>query len=69
MEAATWTANHCAELIAADKLGKTISLNEDFNPDRGLMPYIKPAMRYGPPLLGALAAWKIARRLIRAGKA
>ena len=69
MEAATWTANHCSELIAADKLGKTISLNEEFNPDRGLMPYIKPAMRYGPPLFGAWAAWKIARRLIRAGKA
>ena len=69
MEAAIWNANKVAELIAADKLGKTISLNEDFNPDRGLMPYIKPAMRYGPPLVGALAAWKIGRRLIRGGKA
>ena len=65
MEAATWTANHCAELIAQDKLGKTISLNEDFNPDRGLMPYIKPVMRYGPPLFGALVALKIASKILR----
>ncbi|MHB8895643.1 MAG: FAD-dependent oxidoreductase, partial [Candidatus Geothermincolia bacterium] len=65
MEAAIWNANRTSELIAADKLGKSLSLNEDFNPDRGLMPYIKPAMRYGPPLIGAFAALKIAKRLLR----
>lgn len=59
MEAATWTANHCSELIAADKLDKAISLNEEFNPDRGLMPIIKPMMRYGPALAGLLIAAKI----------
>lgn len=65
MEAAIWTANHCAELIAGDKLNETVSLNMEFNPDRGLMPFMKPAMRYGPPLLAVLAALKIASRLIR----
>jgi len=65
MEAAIWNANRVSELVAEDKLGKSISLNEDFNPDRGLMPYIKPVMRYGPPLFGAYAALKIFKKLLR----
>ncbi len=65
MEAAIWNANKVAELIAGDKLGKSLSLNTDFNPDRGLMPFIKLAMRYGPPALGALAAFKVLKRLLR----
>jgi len=68
MEAAIWNANKASELIAED-IGQSISLNEDFNPDRGLMPYIKPAMRYGPPLIGAYAALKIITRLFRSRQA
>jgi 15-cis-phytoene desaturase len=65
MEAAIWNANKVSELIASDKLSTSLSLNEDFNPDRGLMPYIKPAMRYGPPVFGALVALKILKRILR----
>ncbi len=68
MEAAIWTSNHCAELIAADKLGKTISLNVEFVPERGLMPLIKPVMRYGPAAAALLLAAGIARRTLRRDK-
>ncbi len=50
MEAAIWNANRCAEIIAQDKLGKQITLNTEFQPDTGLIPYI----RLG---LGAALVW------------
>lgn len=65
MEAAIWTSNHCAELVAADKLGKEISLNEEFKPKRGLMPFLKPAMRYGPAAAALLIVTGIVRRRLR----
>ncbi|MBU1670786.1 MAG: FAD-dependent oxidoreductase [Actinobacteria bacterium] len=67
MEAAIWTANHCAELIAADKLDREMSLNEEFRYDRGLMPFIKPAMRFGPPLAALALAATLVRKLIKRG--
>jgi len=63
MEAAIWTSNKCAELIAQDKLGKTISLNEEFNADRGLTPLIKVANRVAPALIGILLLRKLARQV------
>jgi 15-cis-phytoene desaturase len=68
MEAAIWTSNRCAELVAADKLDKSISLNEEFTPDRGLMPLVKLAMRYGPAAAAVLLAVKIASRKLRPKK-
>ena len=68
MEAAIWTSNHCAEVIAADKLGKSITLNEEFVPSRGLMPIIRPMTKYGPMALGLLVAYKLASRLVRGKK-
>ncbi len=61
MEAAIWTANKVAELIAADKLGKRISLNIDY------MPYEKMvhAVRLLMPLQMAASAcllFKILRK-------
>lgn len=61
MEAAVWTANHCAELIALDKLGKTAPLNVEWKPRKGFLPLVKAAVRAGTALGGtALAgrAWK-----------
>ncbi len=65
MEAAVWTANHCAEVIAADKLGRSISLNEDFDSDRDLMPFIKTATRLAPGGIALAAAPGLLRRLSR----
>lgn len=42
MEAAIWNSNRTAEIIAEDKLGKSISLNKEWNPNMGLVPYLKP---------------------------
>lgn len=42
MEAAIWNANKVTELIAADKLGKSVSLNVEFKPNEPLMRLIKP---------------------------
>lgn len=65
MEAAIWNSNHVAELIAADKLGKSISLNEEFNADRGLTPYLKLGMRYAPYAAAALAGLKLVKKVFR----
>lgn len=61
MEAAIWTANHCVELIALDKLGKVHTLNVEWKPRKGLTPFIKPAFRAGE----ALAALALAKRLLK----
>jgi hypothetical protein len=58
MEAAVWTANRCAEIIALDKLGKAHTLNVDWKPRKGLTPFMKPAFLGG----GALAVLALARR-------
>ncbi|OFW68006.1 MAG: hypothetical protein A2V52_06795 [Actinobacteria bacterium RBG_19FT_COMBO_54_7] len=64
MEAAIWTANHCAEIIAADKLGKSISLNIEWKPNKGLLPFIKPAAYAGIGLAGL----GVLNRMRKAGK-
>ena len=57
MEAAIWNANRVAELIAADKLKKNISLNVEFEIDEPFMKYLKPitALGLGGLALGLLA--------------
>ncbi|MDY6794903.1 MAG: FAD-dependent oxidoreductase [Actinomycetota bacterium] len=62
MEAAIWTSNHCAELIALDKLGKSASLNVEWKPNSGFVSLIKPASYAGAALAGlalARGAWKL----------
>ncbi|MFW6114096.1 MAG: FAD-dependent oxidoreductase, partial [Actinomycetota bacterium] len=62
MEAAIWNANHCAELIALDKMGKSVSLNVEWKPKKGFTPLIKPASYAGAALAGtaiARGAWKL----------
>ena len=49
MEAAIWNANKVTELIAADKLDQTISLNKEFEPNEPLMKLLKYAR---PQVLG-----------------
>jgi 15-cis-phytoene desaturase len=60
MEAAIWNSNKTAELIAADKLGKTVSLNVEFRPNEPLMKMVKPlaAVVLGAATLGFLAFFK-----------
>lgn len=58
MEAAIWNANKVTEYIAADRLGKTLDLNEEFTPSPGLNPIIQPLMNYGPLVAVALLAYK-----------
>ncbi len=64
MEAAIWTSNKCAELVAQDKLGKTISLNEEFNVDRGFTPVMKIFNRVAPFAVGGLVMTALARRML-----
>jgi len=52
MEAAIWNANKAAELIAMDKMRKTISLNIEYKPELGFVRYMKLASIIG---LGASA--------------
>ena len=56
MEAAIWTSNHCTELIALDKLGKSLNLNTEWKPNKGFTPLIKPATYAGAALAGAALA-------------
>jgi zeta-carotene desaturase len=63
MEAAIWTANHCAELILQDKLKKTVPLNIEFNPPAGLVPLMKAGQSVA--IVGvAIAALKMLKRFI-----
>jgi len=63
MEAAIWTANHCAEVIFEDKLKKKIQLNIEFNPSPGLMPLIK-AIKPAALIALAIAGLKIFKKFI-----
>ena len=56
MEAAIWTSNHCAELIALDKLGKSPNLHTEWKPKTGFTPMIKPAAYAGAALAVAVLA-------------
>ncbi|HQP30194.1 MAG TPA: hypothetical protein PLB81_02630, partial [Deltaproteobacteria bacterium] len=62
MEAAIWTANHCAELIAQDKLNKTVKFNVEFNPEPGFMPLMKALPKAGMAV-AAIAAFKALKRV------
>ncbi len=61
MEAAIWTANKVTELIAADRLGKQVSLNVEYEPKKGLMPLLRPAAIAGMAAGALLAAGKAAQ--------
>jgi uncharacterized protein with NAD-binding domain and iron-sulfur cluster len=63
MEAAIWTANHCAELILQDKLKKTVPLNIEFNPPAGLVPLMKASQSLAIVAL-AIAGLKMLKRFI-----
>jgi zeta-carotene desaturase len=67
MEAAIWNANHVAEVIALDKLGRTISLNVEFKPKKGFTPLLKPATMAGAAL-GGLAVARGALKLLKASR-
>ncbi|MBC7247307.1 MAG: FAD-dependent oxidoreductase [Actinobacteria bacterium] len=60
MEAAIWTANRCAEIIALDRLGKAHTLNVEWKPRSGFIPLIRPAARVG----GAVALLALAKRIL-----
>ena len=59
-----WTANKTAELVAADKLGRTVSLNEEFKPYNTLVRAAGIARLVSLALL-ALGAAAVLRRAMR----
>jgi len=65
MEATIWNANKCSELVIQDKLGKTVPLNVEFKPNKGLLPLVKPIMICGKWALRLAAllffAWLVLR--------
>jgi uncharacterized protein with NAD-binding domain and iron-sulfur cluster len=54
MEAAIWNANKVAELIAADKLGQSLSLNKEFKVNEPLLKLMKPQVLGGAALAAAV---------------
>jgi len=64
MEAAIWTANKTAELVAMDKLGRTVSLNEEYRPYNLLVRAAGIARLVNLALL-ALGVAAILRRVLR----
>ncbi len=60
MEAAIWTANKCAELIAQDKLNKQLALNTEFK-----MPAWNRLVRPSVMAAAGLAGLKIGRSVLR----
>jgi hypothetical protein len=59
MEAAIWNANKVAELIAADKMGQSISLNKEFKTNEPLLKLMKP------PVLGGVTVVLTGLALLR----
>ncbi len=63
MEAAIWTANKTAELVAGDKMNRSVSLNVEYKPYERMV----RAMRILEPLqmagLALLALWILRRRM------
>jgi 15-cis-phytoene desaturase len=64
MEAAIWNSNKCAELVAQDKMGKTIDLNEEFNADQGFTPIMRVLNQLAPAIIGALVLGTIVKKKI-----
>lgn len=62
MEAAIWTANKTAELIAMDKVGRSLSLNSEYKPYNMLVRAAQIG-RYINFALAALLGWKILKRV------
>jgi|GEM_PF-3031564 len=67
MEAAIWTSDHCAELIALDKLVKSLDLNTERKPQTVFTPFIKPAACAVAALAGAVLA-RGALRLLKSAR-
>jgi uncharacterized protein with NAD-binding domain and iron-sulfur cluster len=63
MEAAVWNANKVSELIAADKMGKMISLNKEFKTNEPLLKLMKTSVLGGVAL--ALAVLALLSRKLR----
>ncbi len=63
MEAAIWNSNKVSELIASDKMGKSISLNIEYEVNEPLMKLMKPLTFIGLGGL-ALAMFSLLRKLI-----
>ncbi len=64
MEAAIWNANKVAELVAADKMGTSISLNKEFTVNEPLLKILKP-MTFAGLALGVLAALRWIMKLAK----
>ncbi|HEY5527249.1 MAG TPA: FAD-dependent oxidoreductase [Candidatus Anoxymicrobiaceae bacterium] len=64
MEAAIWNSNKVTELIAQDKLGKSLTLNKEFESNEPIMRLIKPLTFAGIAVMG-LAALSILKRLLK----
>jgi 15-cis-phytoene desaturase len=64
MEAAIWNSNKVTELIAQDKLGKSLTLNREFESNEPIMRLIKPLTFAGIAVMG-LAALSILKRLLK----
>jgi uncharacterized protein with NAD-binding domain and iron-sulfur cluster len=64
MEAAIWTANKTAELVAMDKLGKDVPLNIEYKPYNMLV-RAAGIMRVVSYVLMALGACALIKRIVR----
>ncbi|MBU1672060.1 MAG: FAD-dependent oxidoreductase [Actinobacteria bacterium] len=62
MEAAIWNANKTAELIAADRLDESISLNVEFEIDEPFMKYIRQ-ITAGAIAVGGIGALALMRKM------
>ncbi len=65
MEAAIWNSNKTSELIAADKLGKVISLNKEFKVNEPLMKIMKPMAFAGIAAAGLGVARLVLKGLMK----
>lgn len=64
MEAAIWTANKTAELVALDKMGRSLELNIDYEPYERLM-RVSDAMGFLGGVAAGIAALLALRRWLR----
>ncbi len=62
MEAAIWTANKVAELVAADKMGKAISLNVEYEPYERMVHAVRLLMPVQLAAMGLLALKLLKKR-------
>jgi uncharacterized protein with NAD-binding domain and iron-sulfur cluster len=67
MEAAIWTANKVAELVAADKMGKSISLNIEYVPYERMVQAVRLLAPLQAAALGLLALKLLRRKFRKSG--